>query len=323
MYYIGIDVGGTAIKGGIVDENGVVIIKDSVTTDAGQSSDDNVRDIAALVKKLLTASGTDENEIVALGMGVPGTVDPDDYKIFYTCNILFRDYDFVKEFGKYYSFPVCIGNDADCAVIGEAVFGKMKGVKNAVIVTLGTGVGTGTLVNGTLVSGFRGAGGEGGHTVIRMGGEKCGCGRRGCWEAYASATALIRDTKRAIEKHPESLLREFAGKEGKVSGRTAFDAYEAGDAAAKRLISRYVRYVGEGLVNIGNYIRPEIIFIGGGISNAGDFFIRKLQSYVTRYSYGGRRNPYIKVMKATLGNDAGIIGAAALPVLKGAGRKIR
>lgn len=312
MYYIGIDVGGMSIKGGIVDENGNIIIKDSVVTNPTQPSDDNVKDIAGLVQKLLRDGGIDEKEIVGMGMGVPGTVDPDTAKIFYTCNIYFRDYDFRKEFKKYFDFPVYIGNDADCAVIGEAVFGDMKGVQNAVIVTLGTGVGTGTLVNGKLISGFKGAGGEGGHTVIRMGGEKCGCGRRGCWEAYASATALIRDTKRAMEKHPESLMHEIAKKEGKVSGRTAFDAMRAGDKTAKTLVSRYIKYVGEGLVNIGNYIRPEIIFMGGGVSNEGDWFIRRLQTYVTRYSYGGRRNPYIKVMKATLRGEAGILGAAAL-----------
>lgn len=312
MYYIGIDVGGMSIKGGIVDENGNIIIKDSVVTNPTQPSDDNVKDIAGLVQKLLCDGGIDEKEIVGMGMGVPGTVDPDTAKIFYTCNIYFRDYDFRKEFKKYFDFPVYIGNDADCAVIGEAVFGDMKGVQNAVIVTLGTGVGTGTLVNGKLISGFKGAGGEGGHTVIRMGGEKCGCGRRGCWEAYASATALIRDTKRAMEKHPESLMHEIAKKEGKVSGRTAFDAMRAGDKTAKTLVSRYIKYVGEGLVNIGNYIRPEIIFMGGGVSNEGDWFIKRLQAYVTRYSYGGRRNPYIKVMKATLRGEAGILGAAAL-----------
>lgn len=312
MYYIGIDVGGMSIKGGIVDDDGKIIAKDSVVTNAAQSSDDNVKDIASLIGKLLATTCVSKDEISGMGMGVPGTVDPDTAKIFYTCNIHFRDYDFRTEFKKYYDFPVYIGNDADCAVIGESVFGDMKGVKNAVIVTLGTGVGTGTLVNGNLISGYMGAGGEGGHTVIRSGGEKCGCGRRGCWEAYASATALIRDTKRAMEKHPESLMHEIAKKEGKVSGRTAFDAMHAGDKTAKTLVSRYIRYVGEGLVNIGNYIRPEIIFLGGGISNQGDWFIKRLQAYVTRYSYGGRRNPYIKVLAATLKNEAGIIGAAAL-----------
>lgn len=317
MYYIGIDVGGMSIKGGIVDENGKIIVKDSVVTKPTQPSDDNTKDIAGLVAKLLEDAGISTDEIAGMGMGVPGTVDPDTAKIFYTCNIFFRDYDFRAEFKKYFDFPVYIGNDADCAVIGESVFGDMKGVQNAVMVTLGTGVGTGTLVKGNLISGFKGAGGEGGHTVMRMGGEKCGCGRRGCWEAYASATALIRDTKRAMEKHPESLMNEIAKKEGKVTGRTAFDAMNAGDKTAKALVSRYIRYVGEGLVNIGNYIRPEIIFMGGGISNQGDWFIKRLQAYVTRYSYGGKRNPYIKVVKATLKNEAGILGAAALALKNG------
>ena len=195
MYYIGIDVGGMSIKGGIVDENGNIIVKDSVVTKPTQPSDDNAKDIAGLVAKLLEDAGISTDEIAGMGMGVPGTVDPDTAKIFYTCNIFFRDYDFRAEFKKYFDFPVYIGNDADCAVIGESVFGDMKGVQNAVMVTLGTGVGTGTIVKGNLISGFKGAGGEGGHTVIRMGGEKCGCGRRGCVSNCSYPRYQTRDGK--------------------------------------------------------------------------------------------------------------------------------
>lgn len=202
MYYIGIDVGGMSIKGGIVDENGNIIVKDSVVTKPTQPSDDNAKDIAGLVAKLLEDAGISTDEIAGMGMGVPGTVDPDTSKIFIPA-IFTSAITIPRGIQKYFDFPVYIGNDADCAVIGESVFGDMKGVQNAVMVTLGTGVGTGTIVKGNLISGFKGAGGEGGHTVIRMGGEKCGCGRRGCWEAYASATALIRDTKRAMENTPK------------------------------------------------------------------------------------------------------------------------
>ena len=307
---IGIDVGGTNLKAGLVDEEGNILTV--CRTPVGRFTDgqDFAKVLAELALKAAAQGGVRPGKITGVGIGIPGAVR--EGQVLYTCNLPLRDVPLADWFRETLDVPVRLGNDADCAVIGESVFGDMKGVQNAVMVTLGTGVGTGTLVKGNLISGFKGAGGEGGHTVIRMGGEKCGCGRRGCWEAYASATALIRDTKRAMEKHPESLMNEIAKKEGKVTGRTAFDAMNAGDKTAKALVSRYIRYVGEGLVNIGNYIRPEIIFMGGGISNQGDWFIKRLQAYVTRYSYGGKRNPYITVVKATLKNEAGILGAAAL-----------
>lgn len=312
MYYIGIDVGGMSVKGGIVDENGKLYAKNSVVTDAHQSSDDNVRDIAGLCAKIIDEAGLTAADVTALGMGVPGTVNSDTGEISYTCNVNFRNYNFQREFRKYYKFPAYVGNDADCAVLGEVTFGDYKGVKNAIIVTLGTGVGTGTLINGKLLTGFKGAGGEGGHMVIKVGGEKCGCGRRGCWEAYASASALIRDTKKAMAKYPDSLLVKAAADEGAVSGKTAFTAAKEGDKPAIAVVNRYLKYVGEGLVNLGNFIRPEIIFIGGGISNEGDYVIDKLQRFVNKYSYGGRRNPKVQIKKATLKNEAGILGAAAL-----------
>lgn len=312
MYYIGIDVGGMSIKGGIVDEKGKIYAKSSIVTNDSQPSEDNVRDIAALCAGIIKEAGLDDKDISGMGMGVPGSVDSKTGIINYTCNILFREYDFAGEFKKYYSFPVVIGNDADCAVLGETTFGEYKNIKNALLVTLGTGVGTGMLIEGRLMSGFHGAGGEGGHTVIRVGGVKCNCGRRGCWEVYASATALIRQTNEAIEKHPESMLRAVAAEEGKVSGKTAFTAAKRGDKTAISVVNKYLKYVGEGLVNLGNLIRPEVIFIGGGISNEGDYVIDRLQRYVTKYSYGGSRNPQIAVKKATLKNDAGILGASAL-----------
>lgn len=312
MYYIGIDVGGMSIKGGLVDDKGVLLAKESVKTDCVQSSEANVGDIAGLCKRLLEAAGLSENDVAAMGVGVPGTVDGSTGVISYTCNINFRNFNFSKEFKKYYKFPSYVGNDADCAVLGEVKFGGNAGLKNAVIVTLGTGVGTGVLIDGKLLTGNKGAGGEGGHMVIRSGGEKCGCGRRGCWEAYASASALIRDTEKAIRKNPDGIMSKLAEKEGKVSGKTVFNAAKEGDKAAVSLINRYLKFVGEGLVNLGNLLRPEVIFIGGGIGNEGDYIIEKLQKYVNRFSYGGKRNPKILIKKATLKNDAGILGAAAL-----------
>lgn len=179
-------------------------------------------------------------------------------------------------------------------------------------VTLGTGVGTGIIVNGVLLEGKGGAGAEGGHTCLKIGGEPCSCGKRGCWEAYASATALIRQTTRAMEKNPSSLMHKFAAEEGKVSGKTAFLAAKAGDKAGQAVVDAYVKYVAEGIISMVNLFRPDCVLIGGGVSNEGDYFMKRVQRRVNRFSYGGKRNPRVEVRKAELKNDAGILGAVAL-----------
>ena len=312
MYYIGIDVGGMSIKAGIVDETGKLYIKDSVPTLPERHYSEIVADMAALCKKIAADLGIAIGEIVGVGMGIPGTINSKAGVITYSNNINFEKVPVVKEFQKYINCPVYINNDANAAALGEAKFGSGKGSRDVVFVTLGTGVGTGIITEGILLEGKMGAGAEGGHIALKMGGELCSCGKRGCWEAYASASALIRQTRKAMESHPDSLMNEEAAKEGKVSGRTAFLAARAGDAAGLAVVNRYVKYVAEGLINLVNIFRPEALLIGGGVSNEGEYFIRKLQSRVTRFSYGGKRNPYVKVLKAELMNDAGLLGAVAL-----------
>ena len=312
MYYIGIDIGGMSIKGGIVDEKGTIYLKRSVVTQPHAHYDVIVGDIVGLIRSLADEFGITLGELGGIGIGIPGTIDPDKGTIVYSNNIDFENVPIVEAIQKQIDLPVKIGNDANCAALGEVKFGSGKGMNDIVFVTLGTGVGTGIIREGKILSFKGGAGGEGGHMSIRVDGERCTCGRRGCWEAYASATALIRQTKRAMERHPDSLMHRFAEEEGKVSGRTAFLAARAGDAAGLAVVNRYVKYVAEGLINLVNIFRPEALLIGGGVSNEGEYFIRKLQSRVTRFSYGGKRNPYVKVLKAELMNDAGLLGAVAL-----------
>ena len=312
MYYIGIDIGGMTIKGGIVDEDGKIYIKDAVETKPERNYPEIVKDIADLCDKLCRDSGIKRSSINSIGMGIPGTINGDTGVITYANNINFEKVPIVKEFGKYYRIPVFIGNDANCAALGEVTFGENKGYKDAILITLGTGVGSGIIVDGRMLVGKNGAGAEGGHIGLKIGGELCSCGRRGCWEAYASATALIKMCQKAMDKHPESLMHQVAAEEGKISGKTAFVAMEQGDKTAASVVRAYTKNVAEGLVSLVNIFRPEVIYIGGGISNVGAPFFEKLQRYVSRYSYGGSRNPKVKILKASLKNDAGILGAAAL-----------
>ena len=208
---------------------------------------------------------------------------------------------------------VYVDNDANCAALGEAQAGSGHGAKDFIAVTLGTGVGSGVIINGKIVAGVNNAGGECGHSVIVVDGEPCTCGRKGCWEAYASATALINQTKAAMEKYPDSVMHELVkANGGKVDGRTAFDAMRRGDIAGIKVVDAYVKYVACGLINLVNIFQPETICIGGGICNEGETLLRPLRRYIDSERYSVYSKIQSKIVKAELGNDAGIIGAALL-----------
>lgn len=313
MYHIGIDFGGMSIKGGLVDENGTIVYKEIAVTKAGGTSDEVTDDLAKLITAIIEKSGVPSGQIESAGIGFPGTVDSKKGVVVYTPNVDFKNYPVVarlKERLKY-NLPVIVNNDANCAALGEALFGKIK-VLNAILVTLGTGVGTGIVVDGQVFEGYRGMGAEGGHMRIKTGGERCGCGNRGCFEAYASATALIKQTAAAIDKNPDSLLAKVAVREGEVSGKTAFIAAREGCRVAAGVVKRYTKYVGDGIISLLNLFGSEYVIVGGGISKEGEYFIKPLARYVNRYKYGHDFYPKTKVIAATLYNDAGIIGAANL-----------
>ncbi len=313
MYYLGVDIGGMSIKCGLVDEQGQIFCVKSVPTKAGDA-DAIISDIAALCKDVVEDFGINLVDVAACGMGIPGTIDAEKGVIRYANNIDFSFVPIVKEFNKLINIPTFIGNDANAAALGEAVFGSAKGCKDVVFVTLGTGVGTGIIVDGKMILGKYGAGGEGGHITLKVNGEACSCGRRGCWEAYASATALMRQTKEAMAKNPDSLLNKIATEDGGVSGKTPFKAARMGDKTAKKLVSNYVKYVADGIISLVNIFRPECVIVGGGVSKAGDDFIAAVQRRVSRYRYGGSSSPKVLVKVAKLSNDAGIFGAAALAI---------
>ena len=311
MVTIGIDLGGTNIAAGLVNEEKKLVAKKSVPTLGKRPAEEIIRDMAQLALSLIRENELSEREVSAIGIGCPGTVDPHTGEIIFTPNLPFRRTNVREAFREYTSIPVYCGNDADAAALGEAYAGAAAGCSSAVMITLGTGVGGGVIIDKHIVSGFNGAGGELGHMVIVKDGEPCNCGRRGCWEAYSSATGLIRMTKAAMEKHPESALWKFAPSLGEVNGRTAFDGLRAGDPAAKEVVDEYVSYLATGLTNIINIFQPEVILLGGGVAKEGQFLIDLLLPQIDRERYG-KDVAKTQIKPAMLGNDAGIIGAAML-----------
>ncbi len=316
MNYIGIDIGGMTIKGGLVDEKGNILFKQTIETQPEKHGDEIVGDIVELVKQILSANNLSTQDVAGIGIGSPGSIYDQKGVIRYSCNINFRNTQIVKIMQNALGIDnVKVSNDANCAALGETVFGAGNGAQNSVMITLGTGVGTGIVVDGRLLTGNKSAGAEGGHITLKMGGAKCGCGKRGHYEAYASATALINQVSEACNKNPDSILAQVAKRDG-IDGKTVFKAEDEGCPVATKVLKKYLKYVGEGLMTFANIFFPEVIIIGGGISNAGDRVIKPLQRYVSRGIYGGGYNPKIKVVCASLKNDAGIIGAATLAMNK-------
>ena len=319
MYRIGIDLGGTNIAAGLVNESYQIVRKGSVPTNAQRDPALIVDDIAMLCKKICAEEGVELTSIDAIGIASPGIANHDDGVVEYSNNLPFR------------KLPICamlrertgvenihVENDANAAAWGEAVAGAAKGTKKSVMITLGTGVGGGIIIDGKVFSGFNYAGGELGHTVIEKDGAPCSCGRRGCWEAYSSATALIRMTREKMEECAaqgrETLITKLVAEKGKVSGKTAFDAMRAGDEAGKEVVETYLAYLATGLGNMINIFQPEVISLGGGVSNERENLLRPLIPLVRKEQYGGDLVSLTKICVAELGNDAGIIGAAFLGI---------
>ena len=315
MYYIGIDVGGMSIKAGVADINGNVLHKTTIVTRGNYDAEYTIsNDIHKLIVKLLDEANIPEEKIAAVGIGQAGSIDSERGIINYWNNIPMKNVHVVEELKKWHKTPVFIDNDANVAALGECVFGAAKGLRNVMLVTLGTGVGSGIIIDGKIYRGEYGAGAEAGHMRIVMNGEPCTCGGRGCWEAYASVSALIRQTKAAMEKHPESMMCSIAAEMGEVNGITSFKAARAGDKAALEVVARYIEYVGTGLVSLQNIFRPQIFLIGGGISKEGEFLTAPLEKFVQDGMFDKETGDPVKIRPAALHNDAGILGAAALAI---------
>ncbi len=318
MYYIGVDLGGTNIAIGIVNEEFEIVKKGSTPTKPERGADAIVADMAVLSRKLLEEMGLTLDDVASAGVATPGTANNETGVVEYANNIPFLQYPLADKLsalldGK----PVYIENDANAAAKAEAMAGVAKGAPFSVMITLGTGLGGGIVINGKVYSGFNFAGAELGHIVIEKDGRQCSCGRKGCWEAYSSATGLVNMTKDAIIAARESgratAMEEMIGGDlDKVSARTAFNAQKAGDALGAEVVDEYISYLATGIVNIINIFQPNVLSIGGGVCNEGDNLMKPLLEKVWSETYSREGTPQTQIMIAKLGNDAGIIGAAVL-----------
>lgn len=313
MYYVGIDLGGTNIKVGLVDENGKIICKDSIPTLREREYPEILKDMAMLTLKVIQDAKVDIKDVKSIGIGSPGTPNCEEGILVYTNNLKFRNVPMRAEIQKYIDLPVYINNDANVAGLAESIAGAAKGVKHSVTITLGTGVGGGVVIDGKVYSGFNNAAAELGHMVIVSNGEQCTCGRKGCFEAYASATALIGQTIKAAQANPNSIINQLVqGDMSKIEAKTAFDAAKQGDVTAINVVNQYIEYLAEGIGNIVNIFQPEVIAIGGGVCNQGEYLLKPLRAKVSERVYSVEDLPQTEIKVAELGNDAGIIGAAML-----------
>ncbi len=309
-YYVGIDLGGTFIKGGIVNENGEILLEDKVPTQTEKGGEAVAENIANLAKSLMERMGLTAEDVVGLGMGVPGMIDSKKGVVVFAGNLNWEHFPVGDEVAKRTGLTVKVANDANVATLAEVKFGVAKAYDDAIMLTLGTGVGGGIVVDGKLIEGNQGAGAELGHAVICAGGEQCTCGRKGCLEAYASATAIIRDTKRAMSAHKDSKMWEI-GELDKVTGKTAFD-YKDVDSYAREVVEHYYEMLACGITSFANVFRPQAIILGGGVCAQGEALVKPVQARVNKEIFAGNRGPQVPILIAELGNSAGLLGAAAL-----------
>ena len=311
-YYIGIDLGGTNIKAGVVNEDYEIIAKATTKTLLPRPAEEICADMAKVSLEAVEQAGLTLDDIESVGIGTPGTANSATGIIEYSNNLGFLNLPVVEIMQKHINKPVYVENDANAAAYGEFVAGAAKGANDAVCITLGTGVGGGIIINGKIYSGFNFAGAEIGHTVVDPNGPECTCGRKGCFEVFSSATGLVRMTKEAMLEDKSSVMWQMNEADGKVSARTAFNAMRAGDRAGKAVVDKYIKYLACGITNTINIFQPDILCIGGGVCNEGDPLLLPLKEIVAKEVYTKNSAKNTEIVIAKLGNDAGIIGAAFL-----------
>lgn len=313
-YYIGIDLGGTNISAGVVDDEYNIIAKSKTRTNCPRSAKSIADDMAKMALEATEKANISIDDVEWIGVGSPGIANNTTGVIEYSCNLGFLNTPLAALIKETIDKPVFVENDANAAAYGEFLAGAAKGSNNAICITLGTGVGGGIIIDKKIYSGSNFAGAELGHIVIDINGPECSCGRRGCFEAYSSATGLVRMTKEAMEFDKSSKMWEMAKQteDGRVTARLAFDAMRAGDKVAKEVVDKYMKYLACGLTSIINIFQPEILCIGGGVCNEGDALLLPVKELVSKEVYTRNSLKNTDIVIAKLGNDAGIIGAAFL-----------
>ncbi|WP_251182496.1 ROK family protein [Anaerocaecibacter muris] len=309
MYCIGIDIGGMSIKAGVVDKDGKIVKKGKVVTDVAAGEHKIINDIGRLV---LSLADPNDRDFVGIGIGCPGAINSSTGVVDRAFNLNWHKVALAEELARMINKPIKVSNDANVAALGETMFGVGRMYTDTVFLTIGTGVGGGIVLGGKLYEGNESKGAELGHMVLVVDGEPCSCGRNGCMEAYCSASALIRETKKAMLADKNSAMWKFSPTLDDVDGRTAFECSKAGDRSANAVVDYFVKYLGEGMLNFANIFRPQAIILGGGVCAQGDYLIYKLKDYCKDRNYGFADTPRFDILVAQLGNDAGIIGAAGL-----------
>lgn len=313
MKYIGIDIGGTSIKGAFVNAEGEILQRFTIDIIKGERQEDALPRIAKAINAEIEASGSPKDDFAGVGIGCPGSINSKLGVCNFSNNLHWANAPIVETISSIVGLPAKVSNDANVAALGEAKFGAGKNYQDVILVTLGTGVGGGIILGGKLFEGREGMGAEIGHMIIQVEGAQCTCGLRGCLESYASATALVRDTRIAMSSHPESLLWEYVGGDlQKVNARAPFECAKKGDETALAVIDRYEDYLTVGLINYCNIFRPDAIIIGGGLSNQKEYLLEPLRKKLKSLNYGYRGTPSVDLLVSNLGNDAGALGAAAL-----------
>lgn len=314
MLYVGIDVGGTGIQLGVVDQNGKILAKGGITTRTDLPYQEQIRQMAECVSQTVEKGGFDMSEVKSVGVGVPGIADQRTGVVPFCTNLGWHDVPFREEFQKHIDKPVLIDNDATVAGLAESVAGVSAGTDSSVFMTLGTGVGGGIVIHGKVWSGFHGVGSEIGHMILELEGEPCTCGNHGCLERYCSATAIIRMARELMPNHPDSLIMSLCdGDTAKINAKIVFDAAREGDEIGLRVFRRYVRYLSQAISNIITFLDPEVVVLGGGVSKAGSFLLDAVREEVPHYMLY-KTMPLSRIELAQLGPDAGIIGAAMLGI---------
>lgn len=310
---VGIDLGGTAVKIGLVDASYEILAQISIPTNAGRPYEQVIADMGRTAAALLEENGYTVADCPGVGVGSPGIIDSENGIVLYSNNIQWDHVPLAKELQKYLPVPVFVQNDANCATLGEVLKGAGKGYQNAVFLTLGTGVGGGIVIDGKIFEGGHSGGTELGHIKCGSEGRRCTCGRYDCLEAYASATALIDDAKEMAGQHPESLLWELCGHDlDAMNAKIPFDAADAGDSCGKTLVAHYIGYLAEGITDLANIFRPDIIVLGGGVCAQGGKLTKPLNQYLQENCFGNAVTYIPEVVIAKNGNHAGLIGAAGL-----------
>ena len=312
MLYIGIDVGGTTAKAGVVDEAGQILYKSSCKTGIERDFEDIAADMAELCRHIVRESGHEMAEVAAVGVGIPGEQSPKTGLVAFCNNLGWVDVPLMQRLRDALGLPVYVDNDANVAALAESAFGASRDVKSSILITLGTGVGGGIVRDQRIHTGAHGVGGEIGHMVVVVDGEPCNCGHRGCWEKYASATAIIRMGRALMEEKPDcALARQMGGDAANLNAKAVLDLAKAGDADCAGIFETYVKYLCVGLANLINIYDPDMLVLGGGVAYAGDFLLDAVRAALGDYVYCPALS-WARVELARLGNDAGIIGAAML-----------